>query len=220
MRKVLAVIESEEMRVALERTLSREYALTLCADAREGGRGLQQTPDALILDLYLPGTTGLRFLEERREQLPPVVLVLSPLATTYVLQTVARLGAGFLIRTPCTMEEVAVRLADMLRPPEPTETIRLHLHALRLDPGLIGYQYLCRGLDLFARDPSQPLTKTLYPAVAAPFGVTAQAVEHGIRDAIRDAWQRRDDAVWQRYFPGCGKCPTNRTFLATLAEFG
>lgn len=219
MRSLLAVVESEEMQTDLMRTLGQEYDLTVCGDAREGARLLRQKPEGLILDLYLPGTTGLTFLEENGAYLPPVVLVLSGLSTAYVLQSVSRLGAGFLIRTPCTMEEIAWRLGDMFLPMEAPEEIRDHLRRLRIPAGLLGHSYLCLGVRIFAENPCQQISKELYPAIAAHFGTTGLAVEHAIRAAIHTAWSRRDPAVWDRYFLRTEKCPGNRQFIAALAEY-
>jgi len=44
------------------------------------------------------------------------------------------------------------------------------------------------------------------------------AVEHSIREAIRAAYGNRDPQVWERCFPGCRGVPSNKLFIATLAE--
>lgn len=203
----------------LRHALGDTYSLTICTDAQSGAAQLMQKPDGLILDLYLPGTTGLTLMEENPALLPPVVLVLSGLATPELIQTVSQLGAGFLIRVPCTTAEVTMRLEDMLRNPGTPEPVRFHLRELRFSPGLLGYPYLCAGICLYARDKGQPFTKELYPAIAKRFGTTALAVEHAIRDVIRDAWEHREPPLWNLYFPDCPKCPSNRVFIATLAEY-
>ena len=44
-----------------------------------------------------------------------------------------------------------------------------------------------------------------------------RAVEFAIRRAILWAWEHRDDALWETYFPGLTKAPTNKQFIAALA---
>ena len=219
MHKVLAIMESNALSSALERALGEEFALTRCGDAASGAELLENTPDALILDLFLPGVTGLTFLEENRERLPPAVLVLSPLITPYVVQSAERLGAGFLIRMPCTPEEIARHLREMMRKPDPSDRIRDLLLTLRISPRLLGFLYLTEILRLFSADKQQRVTKDLYPVLARKHRTSPDAVEHAIRSCLRDAWNRRDPEIWQHYFPGAQRCPSNREFIAVLAEF-
>jgi len=82
-----------------------------------------------------------------------------------------------------------------------------------------GYQLLVFLVPDYARDGGQSMTKELYPRAAEQLGHASwQAVEHSVRNTIADAWKRRDPAVWERYFPGLKKPPSNKQFIATLAE--
>ena len=84
----------------------------------------------------------------------------------------------------------------------------------------VGCKALCSAIPRFRDDDMQTLSKELYPAVAAELGCSDwRAVEHAIRDVIVCAWKRRDPAVWAKYFPGCRKPPSNKRFIATLAQF-
>ena len=75
---------------------------------------------------------------------------------------------------------------------------------------------------ILAQDPEQTVTKELYPAVAARCGCASINVERAIRSAIESAWKKRDERVWQQYFPpaGDGACrrPTNAEFLNRIAD--
>ena len=93
------------------------------------------------------------------------------------------------------------------------------LHELQIRIHRIGYRHLVILIPCYALDADQSLTKELYPYVAEHFWYSSwQPVEHAVRIAIQDAWERRDPAVWEKYFPGMKKPPSNKQFIATLAE--
>lgn len=84
----------------------------------------------------------------------------------------------------------------------------------------IGYKLLCLAIPLFAENDTQTLSKELYPVVAAEVGYCDwRAAEHSIRDVIVTAWNQRNPAVWAKYFPDCRRPPSNKQFIATLAQF-
>lgn len=94
-----------------------------------------------------------------------------------------------------------------------------HLHKLHISIHRVGYKQLQFLVPLYALDSDQSLTKELYPYAAKHFGyISWQPVEHAIRSAILDAWKRRNPDVWEIYFPGTKKAPSNKQFIATLAE--
>lgn len=93
------------------------------------------------------------------------------------------------------------------------------LHELALPIHRRGYSCLCIGIPRFAPDRSQSLSKELYPCIAKYYGYSDwHAVESAIRDVILTAWENRDPVVWEKYFPNQGKVPSNKQFIATLAE--
>lgn len=99
---------------------------------------------------------------------------------------------------------------------EPTASM---LHELQVGVHRLGYRQLNIAIPCFALDDSQSLTKELYPYVAGCFGYADwHPVEHSIRTAILDAWARRDTGVWEKYFPNQKKPPSNKQFIAVLAE--
>lgn len=84
----------------------------------------------------------------------------------------------------------------------------------------VGYEQLCVALPHFARDKQQCLSTELYPFVAERLRYSDwRAVEHAIREVIACGWKHRDPAVWSRYFPGFRRAPSNKRFIATLAEY-
>lgn len=93
------------------------------------------------------------------------------------------------------------------------------LPELRFGIHRLGYKQLLLLIPCYALDSNQSLSKELYPYAADYFGYASwQPVEHAVRVAILDAWERRDPEVWEKYFPGMKKPPSNKQFIATLAE--
>ena len=83
----------------------------------------------------------------------------------------------------------------------------------------VGYLQLCMAIPLYALDERQSLSKDIYPLVAAHWGYTDwRTIEHAIRIVILFSWLHRDPAAWNRYFPNPDKAPSNKLFIATLAE--
>ena len=109
-----------------------------------------------------------------------------------------------------TAEETMLDLQD--------STITM-LHGLRISIHRLGYKCLTIAVPYYAIDNTQSLTKELYPYIAKKLGYSDwYAVERAIRMVILDAWKKQDPAVWDQYFPGQQKVPTNKQFLSVLAE--
>jgi len=104
---------------------SRGYRLGLAHTLAEARRALAaHTPDALLLDLYLPDGSGLDLLTELRasaatRELP--VLVLTAEGDERVLRETRRLGATVLTK-PFSPSKLTRRVLTMLgEPPEPED---------------------------------------------------------------------------------------------------
>ena len=101
----------------------------------------------------------------------------------------------------------------------PQEQTAQMLHEIGISVHRHGYAQLCIGIPRFAQDSTQCLFKELYPYIAKELNCTdCRAVERAIRSVISDGWQRRDPDVWGSYFPGSARPPSNKLFIATLAE--
>lgn len=112
------------------------------------------------------------------------------------------------------MTTTAEEWIRMLRDP----TIHL-LHHLGISTHRNGYKCLTVVIPCYAMDPGQSLTKEIYPYAAACFGCADwHSVERSIRSAIQDAWERRDPEIWAQYFTNQKKVPSNKQFIAVLAE--
>ena len=94
------------------------------------------------------------------------------------------------------------------------------LHELGLPVHRLGYKQLCVAIPLFSENGMLSLTKELYPFIAQQFGCADwRSVEHTIRLAIMYAWENGDRSLWEAYFPYCKKPPSNKQFIATIAEY-
>lgn len=232
--RILIADESEEFIDALSQYLAHDYHLLTTCDGNTALAYLREfRPDALVLDLILPGLDGLSLLSTAaQEGLHPLVLASTRFLSDYISQCVSTLDVSYLMMKPCEIGAVASRVRDMLyrRPaaaasaaPDPRLTISSTLLQLGFSTKRRGYGVLREAILVFARDPGQSITKELYPALIAQCtGTTIHQVEHSIRSAIHDAWEKRDDKVWQQFFPvdesGIVPCPTNAAFISRMAD--
>lgn len=232
MQRLLIADTSEEFCAALEEALCNTFDIRLCS---EGNRAVELMrsfrPDIVYLDMMLPGMDGIGILENTiRADIHPVVLAAVHHISDYLWNCLNKLGVCYAMRKPCTVETVAARLVDMQTessricedPASAADSVQRLLTALGLKTTRGGYGCICVALQLERQHPGQAVTKSLYPAIAAKCGGTVNRVEKAMRDAIRQAWDSRDDRVWQRYFPiNCreGKCPSNGVFISRLAAY-
>lgn len=95
---------------------------------------------------------------------------------------------------------------------------RFLLHVLGIPMHVSGARYLETAGEVASRlnNLSRQMTKTVYPAVARAYGVSAQQVERAIRHAIALAWER-GGMIRSAFFPG-GR-PTNSEVIACLARY-
>lgn len=110
MRKVLIVMEEGSLRNGLITELQTGWDILACGDAAEGAKLMLHRPEALILDLFLPGVDGLTFLRENRHSLPPAVIVLTAFVSSALLDELAALRITAVVRTPCTVSTVVSQL--------------------------------------------------------------------------------------------------------------
>jgi two-component system response regulator MprA len=178
--KILVVDDERAVRESLRRALELEgYEIELAADGSEALYRLEgdAEPDAMILDVLMPGVDGLevcRRLRGRGSKLPVLMLT----ARTQVEDRVEGLDAGAddYVTKPFALDELLARVRALLRRTSPEadgdeggEVIRFA--DLELDPAT---REVTRGgrpieltrtefslLELFMRNPRQVLTRTI-----------------------------------------------------------
>ena len=223
MRKVLIIMASRSLVQTLADSLGQDYELTVCRDPVEAARLLGQDYDGLIMDPFLPGADGLALLEEA-DKLPSVILLLTRLINSYIQQAAQELGVGYLLPIPCKLSDIQNRLEDMFQKQDAFNaavtglTLEDHLNRLGFSSHEPGYKYLCPAILLYAKDTQQTLSKHIYPVLTKEIGPSIEALDNAIRRVIYAAWTQRNDDIWTEYFPDTSRCPSNKKFIAILAE--
>jgi two-component system response regulator MprA len=173
--KILVVDDERAVRESLRRALELEgYEVGLASD---GGEALEKLgsdaqPDAIILDVLMPGTDGLevsRTLRRSGSKVPVLMLT----ARTEVGDRVAGLDAGAddYLTKPFALEELLARLRALLRRTAEGSGETLRFADLELDPGTREVRRddevieLTRTefslLELFMLNPRQVLTRSV-----------------------------------------------------------
>lgn len=231
-KKLLIADGNEDLAAALCDALQGAYQVRVTQDGKEALALLESfRPDVLVLDLMLPSLDGITLLQDAASAgLCPKVLALSRFFNDYTLEMLTALGVGYIMRKPCQLHALIARIGDLgqrihpLPPPQPDPKTRTANILISLGFGTKwhGYKYLKEAVVIFSQEPGLSMTKELYPAVAALLHTEWDLVERSIRNAIGTAWLRRDDQVWQLYFPpgpdGVIPKPTNANFISRLAE--
>ena len=117
MKTILIVDDEPAARYGLRRALEAKYRIAE-ADSAEAARLALNTerPDLLLLDVVLPGQSGLEFLRWMREQgneLP--VLMVSALDTAKTAVEALQLGAADYLVKGFELEELRQRVANLLK---------------------------------------------------------------------------------------------------------
>jgi two-component system response regulator MprA len=174
--KILVVDDERAVRESLRRALELEgYEIELAGDGNEALSRLESSeePDAMILDVLMPGVDGLEVCRRIRgtgSKLPVLMLT----ARTEVEDRVAGLDAGAddYLTKPFALEELLARVRALLRrTTDGDDGEVLRFADLELDPGTREVQ---RGerqieltrtefslLELFLQNPRQVLTRTV-----------------------------------------------------------
>lgn len=232
MQKVFIADHNEDFSLILAGALRSRFQVETCADGTRALERLRiQRPDVLILDLMVPGLSGMELLKyARTERLCSIVIVTSSFFSNYVMDALQRYQVDYVARKPCTIQSITDQLEDMIaatdtaKPtaPDPHSTVTSMLLALNIPSHRKGFRYCRMGILMCARDPNLQVTKTVYPEIAKEFKTTKLAVEKAIRAVIESAWENRNDSLWRQYFPSApnGKIPkpTNTQFLFRLAD--
>lgn len=226
MEKILLLLESDSLQKSLAEALTK-YEVCGCKVNEVPEILAQFCPDALILDLFLPGTDGFTLMEDYETLLPSTILLLSALDSDYVRKRAVQLGVDFIIQKPCSVEYIVQHLSNMLLsrqfPDFPDNEAlvdyflnQFHIHAKeRVLKALRGI------IILGAEDPDCLLTKDLYEKICPEYGASTDAVDQAVRRCLRNAWLNRykHPAAWELFFPDSDSCPSNGVFISTLAAF-
>lgn len=192
MEKILLILESDMMCEALSEALIN-YEVRTCKADTISATLAEFRPDALILDLFLPGADGFTLLEDHSTLLPPAILLLSVLDSDYIQKRAAQLGVDFIIQKPCSVDYILRHLANMLLTRQLPDFLdkeslvdhllsQFHLHTKERV-----LNALRKIIILGTEDPDCLLTKDMYARVCPEYGASTDAVDQAIRRCLRNA---------------------------------
>lgn len=198
-------------------------------------------PDAVILDLVLPGKDGAEVIGEISAACrpsKPVFIVAASVCNPSMLTEAVNAGADYCLIKPCEAGSIASKITkafaksaepavrksrDALQSTLETQVTQI-IHQIGVPAHIKGYQYLRTAIIMTVEKPEliNSITKELYPSVAKAYGTTSSRVERAIRHAIEVAWDRGDVDVINSYFgytvqSARGK-PTNSEFIALISD--
>src|SRR5438445_239030 len=117
MKTILIVDDEPAARYGLRRALESKYRVAE-ADSAEAAREAltRERPDLLLLDVVLPGQSGIEFLRWMREQGNEIpVLVVSALDTAKTAVEALQIGAADYLVKGFELEELRQRVANLLK---------------------------------------------------------------------------------------------------------
>jgi two-component system phosphate regulon response regulator OmpR len=142
---ILIVDDDTRIRELLQRYLSDNgYRTSAAANATEAQQKMDAlTYDLLVLDIMMPGITGLEFTEKLREAENAIpILLLTALAETENRIEGLAIGADDYLPKPFDPQELLLRIQSILRRSgadentvEPPEEVRFGNHLFRFDRG-------------------------------------------------------------------------------------
>jgi len=112
LKTILFILESDHLQTALWEELQKTHLVLSCSAEDATAKIRYQQPDAMILDLFLPGLDGFSILETL-EFRPQVVIMLTPLVTQSILDTADQLGCRLILK-PCTVKHILSQLKERM----------------------------------------------------------------------------------------------------------
>lgn len=228
MRKILIADGTEGFRNQLRDVLNSKYTVVCADDGLQAWELFQKLqPDLVLVDLELREMDGITLLRRIHEAgFRPAVIVSGRIVSDYAVDTLIRMKVSYLLRKPCKIQNIAEHVVELLRLRSQEEsTVQTAIKEILREFGirdLSGGKYLLLSVILMAQNPSQYMTKELYPSVGKAFGKTGGQVERSIRSAIEKGLAEGEQSVWIRHFGadhlGMPIKPRNGDFIIKVLE--
>jgi len=120
MKKILVVDDEENIHFAFKRVLGSTYTLLKARSGEEGLRLVdEEMPDLVIMDIKLPGMSGLDVLVQLREKYPllPVIVMTAYSTTRHTIEAMRRGAYEYFIKPP-EMDKMRISIEQALRDAE------------------------------------------------------------------------------------------------------
>ncbi len=225
MKKLLLAVHSQVVSEELRQCLRGRFEIRRCGDGLAAVSCLRDfCPDVMVIDLMLSNLDGITVIKASHSAgIFPKVIALSDYISPYIADALEQLEVSDLLRYPLDMGAAAARILELSanRTVSVQSDIRDIVAVLGFPMGSSGAAITQTALELYMQNPSQPLYKQLYPAVAGLCGGTPDQVERAIRACVESAWKKRNEEIWRLYFAvgknGRVAKPTNADFLARIS---
>ena len=196
---------------------------------------VRQKPDAVLLDVFMPGMDAITLknkFDENYQDSNTVFYVTGTFQNEEIEKEVMENGFSFYFLKPFDVSALATRLQQGIgrsqQPAVPAvmeeDMVTDMLRMIGVPAHIKGYRFLRDSILMVIEKPAliNAVTKVLYPDIATTHDTNASRVERAIRHAIEVAWDRGDIEILNYYFGSTvhslrGK-PTNSEFIAMLAD--
>lgn len=215
--RVLAVEDDPATRALLRVVLDGLNGVELCGLAADGMEGLELVeklrPDAVLLDLIMPGLDGLGFLRALPRKNRPVVVVTSQASAASLVRYSLSLGASYYLVKPLNFYAIPALLEGLcLQPLVQLAQERLEEMGAR-GRGVIA---AARAAAVLARDENALLKQAYAPTIAAE-GANYAGVEKNIRAMVDKLHQAAPPGYLALLGGMPDTRPSNLVFLRALA---
>lgn len=215
--RLLAVEDDPAARALLCAVLDDLDGVELCGLAADGMEGLELVealrPDAVLLDLIMPGLDGLGFLRALPRKNRPVVVVASQASGTPLVRYALSLGASYYLVKPLNFQTLPALLEGLCLQP----LVQLAQELLEeMGARGRGVTAAARAAAVLARDENALLKQAYAPTIAAE-GANYAGVEKNIR-AMVDKLHQMAPPGYLSLLGGLPDArPSNLVFLRALA---
>lgn len=171
---ILVVDDDARLRRLLERYLQeQDYAVSTAENAEKAKQVLSLLkPDVMVLDVMMPGQTGLELASELRSESAPPILMLTAMDTPDDRIAGLESGVEDYLTKPFEPRELLLRLANILKRKQPEEEISpiIQFGEFRFDKASQQLQHEAEGpvalttaereiLSALASQPNEPLSR-------------------------------------------------------------
>lgn len=111
--KVLLILDSDDLSMILHKELSENFEVKVSDVATSVDMIDHYRPDALILDLFLPGTDGFQVLQHTHHNSPSIIL-LTVLVSSDIQHRAAELEVNYIFLKPFKLSALTKRLYELL----------------------------------------------------------------------------------------------------------